>query len=257
MRPTAPRTSHIIRSSHGSPSPKRDISKKPKGSGIVGDSSGSVGLPENPNPPHQNSSLEDSFSNSRTALKEYVATKDGRRRRNASTCAAYYRSGDTTEEDDGLGYSSASNEMHTDETDTKLVDVSYGNECGFSEVAGLPSATSSNVKFIQAKKPISRYLGEITQYSRKARYNIEGGNDGKVEMELRPRIKLVLPPRKPRESKDMGIAKVRIEESPRTSPKAKAKKRPRELDDGEETLVGAQPIRRSARAPKKRVPFQG
>ena len=55
----------------------------------------------------------------------------------------------------------------------KVVDVSYGGENGFNQAIELASETLGNVKFIQEKKLIGKYFGEISQDSGLVCYGIE------------------------------------------------------------------------------------
>lgn len=54
-----------------------------------------------------------------------------------------------------------------------LVDVSYGGEQGFNEAIQLASDTLSNVKFVQEKKLIQRYFGEISQDTGKYCFGVD------------------------------------------------------------------------------------
>jgi peptide chain release factor subunit 1 len=45
----------------------------------------------------------------------------------------------------------------------KIVDVSYGGENGFSQAIELATESLSNVKFVQEKKLLTKYFGEISQ----------------------------------------------------------------------------------------------
>jgi hypothetical protein len=101
-------------------------------------------------------------------------------------------------------------------------------------------------------------LGDNCVSSNEARTDVSSDEDKeKVVMELRPRIKLILPPRrKPRDDKGKVKDKSRVTKRPRTPPKVK-------MDEGGEnsgkgkTDPGAKPVkapptRRRARAPKRK-----
>merc|ERR1712039_1033405 len=54
-----------------------------------------------------------------------------------------------------------------------LLDVSYGGEMGFNQAIELASETLKNVKFIQEKKLISKFLEEVAQDTGKYCFGIK------------------------------------------------------------------------------------
>ncbi|KAG0125148.1 peptide chain release factor eRF1/aRF1 [Tuber indicum] len=55
----------------------------------------------------------------------------------------------------------------------KIVDVSYGGDLGFIQAIELAEETLGNVKFVQEKKLISKYFGELAQDTGKVCYGID------------------------------------------------------------------------------------
>merc|ERR1711933_151055 len=66
-----------------------------------------------------------------------------------------------------------------------MLDVAYGGEPGFNQAIELSSETLKNVKFIQEKKLISKFLDEVAQDTGKfcfgIRETIQGLDAGAVE----------------------------------------------------------------------------
>jgi len=59
-----------------------------------------------------------------------------------------------------------------------LLDISYGGEAGFSQAIELSSETLKNVKFIQEKKLVSRFLDEVSQDTGKYCFGIKDTMEG-------------------------------------------------------------------------------
>merc|ERR1711957_733558 len=66
-----------------------------------------------------------------------------------------------------------------------LLDVSYGGENGFNQAIQLSEATLANVKFVQEKKLITKFLDEVAQDTGKfcfgVKETVQGLDMGAVE----------------------------------------------------------------------------